>query len=68
MEAYVIKRKDGKYYGEFDIYGDTFGEFYKDIVNAKFLTNEDDANDIIGFNGLDDCKPVKVRIEEVENG
>lgn len=66
MEAWTIKNKDGKYYGEFSIYGDWFGDFYEDLVNAKFLINEDDANDIIGFNGLDDCHPVKVRIEEVK--
>lgn len=62
MEAFVIKRKDGKYFNSYP------NEDEKDWSKhwAYFYRKKKDALFDIDILGLENCKPVKVRIEEIK--
>ncbi len=58
MEAWVIKRNDGKYFDSvYGVWSKYWGYFYALKKNALHDIN---------ICNLQGCKPVKVRIEEVE--
>ena len=60
MEAWVIKRDDGLYYNyELDM-------FVRKISIDALCIRKYTAESFIRTNDFKNCKPVKVRIEEVE--
>lgn len=61
MEAWVIKRDDGKYYFVGSPYNDGF---VKSIIYAQTFGSEEDCKKYSERHP--NCKPVKIRIEEVE--
>lgn len=61
MEAWVIKRDDGVYYNH------NYENFVKALFLATAYSKHIDAKRMIKYCQLENCKPVKVRIEEVEN-
>ena len=67
MEAWVIKRKDGLYL-RFSIRGLNIDfKWVSDILDAtKYDDKQTAVEEIKSWYALQDCHPVKVRIEEVE--
>lgn len=65
MEAWVIKRDDGKYFAQTEI--PKFCTFTEKIVLAVIYAEEFQAEYYINNCNLQNCKPVKIKIcEEVE--
>ena len=64
MEAWVIKRDDGKYFAQTEI--PKFCTFTEKIVLAVIYTEEFQAEYYINNCNLQNCKPVKIKICEVE--
>ena len=60
MEAWVIKRKDGKYFNSYP----HVDEFEWSKYWAYFFRKKKDASFDIDICNLQDCKPVKVRIDK----
>lgn len=69
MKAWAIKRKDGLYLSNYCVFDedDIFRpDFTDDLRMAQIKLTKFLANRTIMVCGIKDCKPVKVRIEEVE--
>ena len=62
MEAWVIKRKDGKYFNPYP----NNDEFEWSKYWAYFYSKKKYALFDIDILALENCHPVKVRIEEIE--
>jgi len=73
MIVYAIKREDGKYFKTSDTWKGNEVRWVSNILYAQFFGNHSTDNGSKGFaqeiiNGrkLQNCKPVKIEIKEVE--
>ena len=72
MIVYVIKRDDGKYFKTSDTWKGNEVRWVSTILYAKFFDYSTDngskrfAQEIIKGRKLQNCKPVKIEIKEVE--